>query len=99
MCRFGTGAEVSDDIGTKGKRVRFLKAIGQSLSSHYGVILDLVALYSADSAAVPELLKLAALLQSAHKVRLNNKTLFFHSRVIPSFSCQEARCVLQTSCS
>ncbi len=70
---------MSDDIGTKGKRVRFLKAIGQSLSSHYGVILDVVALYSADNAAVPELLKLGSLLQAAHKVQPNKETFSFHS--------------------
>lgn len=59
---------MSEDISTKKKRVNFLKTIGQGLKNCYSIDLDLTALYSADGAAVPELLKLGHMLQSARKV-------------------------------
>ena len=47
----------------------FLNSIGQSLRSNFHIKLDLVALYSADSAAAHELIRLASLLQSAAQVQ------------------------------
>lgn len=61
--------QVSEEFTTKRKRVEFLNTIGQSLWSNFRIKLDLVALYSVDSAAVPELIRLASLLQSATQVQ------------------------------
>ncbi len=47
----------------------FLNSIGQSLRSNFHIKLDLVALYSAGSAAAHELIRLASLLQSAAQVQ------------------------------
>jgi ABC-type transporter Mla MlaB component len=94
MCRFGTGVDVSEDISTKKKRVNFLKTIGQGLKSCYSIDLDLTALSSADGAAVPELLKLAHMLQSARKVHtaflINEqiRALFQYSVTPSSFDLQ-----------
>ncbi|BDA46573.1 Clusterin-associated protein 1 [Coccomyxa sp. Obi] len=66
--RFDTGVQVPEDISTQKKRVEFLSTIGQSLWNNFHIKLDLVALYSADSAAVPELIRLASLLQSATQI-------------------------------
>lgn len=64
-CRISPDSTLSDDISTESERVRFLQAVAAITMSKTRTRLNLKKLYSADGAAVRELLKLAELLHKA----------------------------------
>ncbi|KAL6750413.1 Clusterin-associated protein-1-domain-containing protein [Haematococcus lacustris] len=63
--RYYPGVDIADEISTETDRVKFLQSVAQVMLTKARMKLNIKKLYSADSLAVKELLKVASLLYKA----------------------------------
>ncbi|XP_065200297.1 clusterin-associated protein 1 homolog [Planococcus citri] len=75
--RFDNTYDISDDCSTSERRILLIRSVAEFMVLKTGLKLNLKKLYQADGHAVKEMLKIAALLHEALKMKQNNSDEFY----------------------